>query len=439
MRSEAHTLRLPPVVGLIALALGRLAGSEVPADAAGPVSLTLAEAEQRAVEHNWEQLAVRRDVAIADAQRMTAREFPNPSASVITTHINTDGRGNPAQVGNKLWDRSYDSVFSLTQPLEIGGKRAARQASALAGYEAARAQFADARRTLTFAVVRAYVAAALADATARIAAESAGYLRAQANVATTRLGAGDIAQFERDRIEIAARQMELQAQTARAVAAGQRVALEVLLGFENPRGGVGLRDDVESLAKAELPALSRHPLNRPDLIQAEQALRKAEADLRLQRAMRIPDPALVVQYEHQPPDASNSVGVGVSFPLPLWSRNRGGIRAATMVRDQVALAVRKIRAQIAADFATSQVTYDEAFARWHDYTDNVRPRAERVRQSVSLAYEKGGVSLLDLLEAQRADNDVRVAAVQAAADAVIARAARQAAGSEFVPETEDYP
>ena len=424
---------------------GRIIGVLLPllpvllSGAESPPALTLQEAQLEAFQHNWDQQSARRDVDIADAQRAIAHEFPNPSLAYSTAKINTDGKTNATAAGNDLWDRSYDSILAVTQPFEIGGKRSDRQASASAGYLAARAQFADAHRTLDVAVARAYVGAALADASAKVTAESAGYLRTEADVAAVRLKAGDIAQSDLDRIEIAARQMELQAQNARAAAVSQRVALELLIGVDHPNGGVVIRDDLETLADREAPPPPAHDVNRPDLAAAEQSLRKAEADLRLQRAMRIPDPSLLVQYEREPPDGPNTVGIGLSFPLPLWNRNQGAIHAASLAREQAALAVAKVNAQVDADIATARAGYDEALARWHDYRNEVRPRATRVRESVSLAYEKGGVSLVDLLEAQRDDSDVRLAAAQAAADAAAARAALQAALTEFQPEPGDKP
>jgi len=46
---------------------------------------------------------------------------------------------------------------------------------------------------------------------------------------------------------------------------------------------------------------------------------------------------------------------------------------------------------------------------------------------VAFAYEKGGQSLVDLLQAERADNDARLATAQAMADASSAAADLKAA------------
>src|SRR6202162_5290842 len=83
----------------------------------------------------------------ATAQKIVAREFPNPTLSLATSKVNVDSHPNSTAEGNGLWERSYDTIFAVNQLLEIGGKRRSRKASAQAGFEAAKAQFFDAQRT----------------------------------------------------------------------------------------------------------------------------------------------------------------------------------------------------------------------------------------------------------------------------------------------------
>ena len=52
---------------------------------------------------------------------------------------------------------------------------------------------------------------------------------------------------------------------------------------------------------------------------------------------------------------------------------------------------------------------------------------------MAYAYQKGGASLLDLLVAERNDNDVRLAAAQAASDTAATAAAFKAATEEIQP------
>jgi cobalt-zinc-cadmium efflux system outer membrane protein len=401
----------------------------------GPLQrLSLADAQRVALEKNWDLLAAAAGVDAATAQKIVVHEFPNPTLSLSSSKINVDNHPNSTSEGNGLWDRSYDTIFAINQLFEIGGKRRNRKASAQAGFEGAKAQLFDARRTLDVAVAKAYIAAAQAEENVRVLLQSAGKLREEAKIAGVRLRAGEISSSDKSQIEITAEQFELNAQSAKSAAAQARVALEVLLGMPHPNADCELSDQLETLCLAIAP-LNTNSVGtwRPDVIAADAALRKAEADFRLQKANRIPDPTVLAQYEHQPPDTPNTVGFGVSFPVPLWNRNRGNILAAEAAREQARLAFEKAKAEAVADIAVSRLAYNDALKRWRSYCDSIRPKSEQIRQTMAYAYQKGGASLLDLLVAERNDNDIRLAAAQAASDMASTGAAFKAATQEIQP------
>ena len=387
-----------------------------------------------AFEKNWDLLAAAAGVDAATAQKIVAHEFPNPTLSLSTSYINVDNHPNSTPEGNTLWDRSYDTIFAINQLFEIGGKRRNRKASAQAGFEGAKAQLFDARRTLDMAVAKAYVAAAQAEENVRVLMQSAGTLREEAKIAEVRLRAGEISASDKSQIEITAEQFELNAQSARAAAAQARVALEVLLGVPRPQDDCVLTDRLDKLCDLPAPA-STNSIGtwRPDVVAAEATLRKAEADLRFQKSMRVPDPTVMAEYEHQPPDFPNSVGFGVSLPLPLWNRNRGNILAAESAMEQARLAFEKAKAQAIADIAVTRLAYEDALKRWRSYRQSIGPKSEQIRKTMAYAYQKGGASLLDLLVAERNDNDVRLAAAQAASDTAATAAAFRAATEEIKP------
>jgi outer membrane protein, heavy metal efflux system len=404
-----------------------------PAGVPAGLTLSLSEAQQRAFERNWDLLAAAAGVDAATAQKIVAREFPNPTFSYSTALISVDQHPSSTVLGNGLWDRSYDTIFAINQLFEIGGKRGSRKASVQAGYEAARAQLLDAKRTLDLGVTKAYATAVQAEENVGVLKESAGLLREEARIADVRLKAGEISDSDKNQIEIAADRLELDAQAGAAGAQEARVALEVLLGEAHPKGDVVLADTLGRLSSAAPPPTSANHLLRPDVAAAEAALRKSEADVRLQKANRVPDPTVLAQYEHEPPDTPNTVGFGVSFPLPLWNRNRGNIMAAQAAHEQARLAYGKLSAQAAADIATAHLAYDEALKRWERYRDAIRPKSEQIRKTIAYAYQKGGASLLDLLSTQRNDNEVRLAAAQAQTDLIVATAGLKAATTQITP------
>ncbi|HTB82199.1 MAG TPA: TolC family protein [Candidatus Sulfotelmatobacter sp.] len=381
-------------------------------------TLSLADAKQMATERNWDLLAAKSGVDAAQAQLIVAKEFPNPTANFSTAKIGD--REDGTTQGNGLWERSYDSIAAVSQLIEIGGKRHDRKISAQAGVAGATARFQDARRLLDQGVTKAYVAALLAGENARVLKRSAAMMQHEREIAQARLKAGDISDSDEKQIENSADIFELQARTAEATAVQARIAVEILLGVEKPRGNWV---PAETLAQMSLaaPQSAEATTNalRPDVLAAQADLKQSQADLKLQKAMRIPDPTISAGGEHEPPGGGppeDTFNVGVSFPLPLWNRNRGEIDSAQATVNKNALALAKAGAQAAADIANAESEYQEASARMARYQDQILPNSQKVRESVAFAYEKGGSSLVDLLEAERADNDARLATAQAMAD-----------------------
>jgi len=393
-----------------------------------PERLSLAEAKRLAYEHNWDLLAAKSDVDLAAAQTIVSREFPNPLLSWSISKVPINGQSAATIEGPGFWARSYDTVLSINQLFEIGGKRRDRRMSAEQGLLAEQARLADARRVLDLGVTKAYVAAVQAALNAQTLHDSAASLRHEADIAAVRLQAGDISTADKSQIEILADRFELDALSAEADALQKRISVENLIGRPLPTGHWVAADTLEGLVEPRVEDSDlRNIPRRPDLIEAEATLQKTEADLRLQKALRIPDLTLVGMYEHNPPTGDQTIGLGLSFPLPLWNQNRGAIEAAAAARTQAAVQVDKISGQIAADISSARAAFQEAATRHENYVRIIRPKSAQIVKTITYAYEKGGTSLLDLLTAQRADNEVRLAAVQAAADLAITQAALKAA------------
>jgi cobalt-zinc-cadmium efflux system outer membrane protein len=384
-----------------------------------PRALSLAEAKRIAFQRNWDLLASKSNVDLAVAQKIVSHEFPNPTFSFAPTQINTDVNPSSTAAGNSILDRDYNTTIAVSQLFEIG-KRSVRQASAAAGLQAAEASFMDARRTLDLAVSKAYIAALLAQANVRIIHQTMESLLHEAKIAETRLNAGDISRSDKAQIEIAAARSELDAEAALSTAKTARIALEVLLGSKEARGDWAPTDSIEKLVSENMATGPAE--TRPDLLAARASLRKAVQDRKLQEAMRIPDPTLQVEYERQPPSQPNTVGFGISLPLPIWNQHGGNIRAALAAQNAAESQVGKVETQIASDISVAETAYQEAVTRWRRYENNIQPRSAEVLKTISYAYKKGGASLLDLLSAERDDNAIRLVTAQSMADSATAAA-----------------
>jgi cobalt-zinc-cadmium efflux system outer membrane protein len=401
--------------------------AEEPAGGAPAAPLSLEEAQNLAFTRNADWRIAHSQVEAALAQLKAAREFPNPSLGLSTSKINTDGRSNDTVLGHGLLNRSYDSIVSLSQLFELGGKRSLRQSSAKDGVHAAEALRDDTHRLLLQSVIQTYVAALTAREEVAILTESAAALRREADIAGHRLTAGDIAAADQAQIEIAADQLELNADAANATARTAVMTLETLLGEPHPNGTTVLADTLAQLSQKSALDPEEPPGSRPDIAAAEASVARAEADLKLQRRANVPDVTLSLQYERQPPDQPNTAGVALSMPIPLWNHNTSGILAARAARDQAQAQLDKVRVQASADVAAARIAFREASNRARRFEETLCPKSARIAETITFAYEKGGSSLLELLAAQRDDNQIRLATVQAKADSASTATALAAA------------
>jgi outer membrane protein, heavy metal efflux system len=407
------------------------------AETNAPPTWSLSDVKHAAFTQNWDLLAAKSGIDAATAQLVIAQEFPNPTASLSIARIGT--HENATILGNGLWDRSYDSIAAVNQLIEIAGKRHDRQMAGRAGVEGAKARFFDAKRTLDQGVTKAYTGALLAGENARVLRESSDELQQEAKIAQARNQAGDLSDSDRRQIEVNAEQFQLQASAAAAAAVQARIAVEILMSVHEPKGDWRPADSLEGMVADYKPALTEtnNGAERPDVRAAEADLRGGDAQLRLQRALRVPDPTVSIGVEHNPPGGGPAVDtfiVGFSFPLPLWNLNGGNIAAARASVDQFEQALGKAKTQARADLANAQVEYDEAHARWLRYRDVTVPKSAQVRESVRFAYERGGATLLDLLNAEQTDNTVRLALALAMSDTANAMADLTAA-QNVLPET----
>ena len=384
--------------------------------------VSMHEAIQAAVVHNWDLLAAKSNIDLNHAQELIAKEFPNPTFSLGTTKMNIDGRSSKTGKSSDFWSRNYDTVAAVGQLIELGGKRTWRQLAAKQGLLSAEASFQDAERQLKNGVIKAYAKVLQEDEIVAILKESEETLKHEAEITARRLDAGDVSKSDKQQIDIAAERFAADREVEEANAMNARINLEQLMGVAKPSGTIALSQKLSDLAQELIKEKAGTSGDRPDLVAAEAMVKQMEANVGLQKAVRIPDVTVQLQYEHEPPDQPNTAGIGFSIPLPLWNRNKGAIAAAQAQKESAELTVAKIRSQVISEANQAWATYRSTSDKWQNYTQKITPKSRESLEALTYAYRKGGIPLVALLTAQRNDNDIRTATAQAALDTVSAAA-----------------
>jgi cobalt-zinc-cadmium efflux system outer membrane protein len=196
-------------------------------------------------------------------------------------------------------------------------------------------------------------------------------------------------QLESERLRAAYRTAEQDAVTA-------RIRLFRDMGLAD-QPGVGFTEPMDVLPEVERPGEGVG--QRPDLLPLRQAVRQANANVRLQQSNARPDPEVLAGYKRT--SGYNTVITGVQINLPFRNRNEGNIAAAAA----------DVTVATAAERAAERVARAEADAAYTNYETRrglvtgalpaLRERAREIARISNAAYREGGADLLRLLDAER--------------------------------------
>jgi cobalt-zinc-cadmium efflux system outer membrane protein len=332
----------------------------------------------------------------AKAAEITAYLRPNPDFTATLDQL-TPFTINPYQpLASAL------PLVSGSYLHERAHKRELRLESAQKGTAIAESQQADLERNLLFNLRNAFVQALQARAVLALARENLSYYDKLLSVSRDRYAAGDIAQVDLDRLELQRVQYESDVQTAQVSLRTAKIQLLMLLNDRTPVEQfdvTGPFDFPEQLpGKEEFRAMALDA--RPDLKAALEAVDKAQTDHKLAVANASTDPTFAMDLGHNPP-VSAYLGVSVTIPVRIFDRNQGeklrtqlDIARSERLRDAT-------RAQVFSDVDSAYAMLDSNLTLLGPYKAKYLQQAVRVRDTVSFAYQHGGSSLLDFLQAQQ--------------------------------------
>ena len=386
--------------------------------AQAPQRLSLTETEALWQEHNRELQLARTAVSGAEADVLTAGQIPNPQVSLNITQISPW-----SGYGAGPWkDKKMDNVLRVDQLVERGGKRDLRLKGADARLDASRRDLDDTGRQLLLNLQQSYYDLRLAQEKRRLAGEVAASYDKSLETGRTRLKAGDISQVELARLQIDKSRADNDARQTQAELEQAQVALAYLIGRESDAAQLVAEDSWPPLADGKL---KRGDLEqRPDVAAARSRVAAAEAARDLAKSQKTRDVTLGVQYEHNmQSDPTNSYGFGVSVPLFIWHEYEGDIARAEADLTAAQLNYQRTLAQAlgSTDQAGSALRSSEE--RLRRLETGLLGDAERVAKAAELAYSRGAMNLMDLLDARRTLRQIQIEAATAHADYAKALAA----------------
>lgn len=398
--------------------------------AQAPVRITLDQAIDLAIAHNHTLKATQTQIQQSQAEEVTAALRPNPNLTADALFIPVE----PQNFNSNIISNVTEFDAGVSYLFERGGKRHRRIDAARDVTAQTRYQVSDAQRALMFNTAQQFITVQLAESNLELANQDLASFQQTVDIGKAQYKAGAISEGDLLKITVQLLQFQTDVSAAKVAKVQALVSLREFLGYD----AVPANFDVEGQLTYQPLQLNLDDLllkalkNRPDLLAAREGVQAAQSQYALAKANGKVDVTGALTYSHV--SDQSSLGVTVSFPLPIFDRNQGEI-----ARTQYAETAAQETASAASDTVLTDVkSAYEAFAGNQEvvtlYTGGYLKQSQESRDISEYAYHRGAASLLDFLDAERSYRATQLAYRQALANYLIAvEQLKESVGSRTLP------
>lgn len=346
--------------------------------------------EQLALTDSRAALAARDLVTAARYAVESARAFPNPELEYLGGESRLRGlAGTPGSVRS----------IALTQPLDLPWQRQPRIAAAEAGLAASVAGGRAFAADLLARLRLRYFELLRRDAELKNAREDVALIESLRGKIALRVEQGEAPRFELIKADAETLNAQKAAQAASFRLEQARSQLRQVVGAGLPAAFTvsGTLRDVPELPARD--SVLQRLATSPELVRGRAEVVRAERQLALERARRLPELALKAGFDEDPEIRSNKLGLVVT--IPLWDRRPGpvGEAAALLAKSRNELAAQEFSLEQQLAIAFQQ--YDIALTQVTALESGILRQADSARKVAEAAYRFGERGFIEVIDAQR--------------------------------------
>lgn len=382
--------------------------------AAGPAlaegtAFTLAEALVRARSQAPQLQSADAALRAADANVGLSSLRPNPTLSVEAENVMGSGRYAGFGGGEK--------TFSLSMPLELGGKRGARMRVAEAERSAARIGTQAAQADLTLQITEAFVTLAASERYIEIAKASHALAERAHYAARERVRVGKASPIEEQRADVVRINAEVQLDKALRANRVAGATMARLTGNATPVAISSTwfeRIDGNEIGAPKVSSLA--------IAAAEAELTAANARVDAARRDRIPDVTLTAGMRRYGESSDKAAVLALSVPLPLFNRGGAALERSRAEYDRASATRHAVALEVEQSTAQAEAEVADALAAARAANGPALAAAEEAARIARIGYAEGKFPQLELIDAERSLAETRESSVNALAALHTARA-----------------
>ena len=330
---------------------------------------------------------------------------PNPVLSLQTE--NWRFYGNPGFSAA----RDLDLFAWVGVPIETAGKRARRVELAAADERTAEYERQLAAWKIRQSVKKTYWEALATVSEVTMLQRSRDTLERLEDYHEVRVRLGATAEVDLIKVRVEVGRAALALAGAELEVSRAKIALLEAMGLPELSTGFDLAQPDEwpvevswDPAEATRQTVEKALAHRVEILLGRARVERDRAAVEFQRSMARPDVRPYLGYKRT--NEFHTLIGGISIPLPVRDDNAGRIgEALAQVRRREA-ALRAMEARISAEVAAAVETVRRRSDMLRSMETGVLERARETSRIALAAYQEGGVELLDVLDAQRAQNEL---------------------------------
>ena len=308
------------------------------------------------------------------------------------------------------------------QPIELGGKRAARLAAAARALDQANVGLQAKQAETRSAVTSAFFEVLGAQEQVRLVQASLELARNATSIAGKRLQAGKVPPLEHAKAQVAESgvRAELAQSNSELQLARQRLSAfwgQGKIAFSRVGGNAEALPDMP-LDQRLNELLSQAPSIR--MAQLDVARRQALTDS--ERAKRVPDLTVTLGVKRANDLGRTQAVMGLSIPLPIMDSNQGNLLEALRREDQAREALTATTLKLQSDVSQSMEKLRLTREQVKLLRTEVLPTAQSAYDAAAKGYELGKFAFLEVLDAQRTLFQLRQQMLRSTAEAYSAAA-----------------
>jgi cobalt-zinc-cadmium efflux system outer membrane protein len=370
---------------------------EMPASAAERL-FTLQEAVDYSLLHNGDLNAFREETGIRAAAKTKAGLYPNPLFEMEGS--TGELSGSPSE--NRI-------SIGISQEFPTMGKREKRVQVAEKESEAYALRISDRARILKGEVRTAYEAVIWAGMKVDLAAQAVTLNHQLLEITKQRLDAGDIPELDVNLARVESARSEGKKVEAEQGLFQARAKLLAIMGLPPGEDARFIAPRVSSPPANSLAELKSKALkHRPDIKALAAEKSKADAEISLARAERIPDVTAGIAYQRENTSVEvggvegktrdNLIGLKISIPIPLFDRNQAAIHEAQARQGAAECRYAFARLGVEREVDAVHERLKAADKSLLIYSRDIIPQLEENLKLVQEAYRLGEVGILALIE-----------------------------------------